>query len=162
DGVGAPSAATSFPSRKSRSRSTKERRVGLPADPAHFGSRRERTYGLARWRCGEETQRTVVVLHVGSERRKIGAIRGEAKVTAELGAMGKLADFDEYVSINAQSPLFIAFDRWVADGMDAAPEASADWGACYHAGAVQAFVYAPLPARPFLAGALAPSADRAG
>ena len=79
-----------------------------------------------------------------------------------LGAIGKLADFDEYVSLNAQSPLFIAFDRWVTDGMDATPEASPDWAACYHAGAVQAFVYSPLPARPFLVGALAPSADRAG
>jgi type VI secretion system ImpM family protein len=83
-------------------------------------------------------------------------------VSDALGAMGKLADFDEYVAINAASPLFVAFDRWVADGMDAAPQGSADWAARYHAGAVQAFVYSPLQGGPFLAGAFAPSADRAG
>jgi type VI secretion system ImpM family protein len=82
-------------------------------------------------------------------------------LTRGFGAMGKLADFDEYVTINAQSPLFTAFDRWVAEGIDAAPK-SVEWSERYHAGSVQAFVYAPLATGPFLAGALGPSADRAG
>jgi type VI secretion system ImpM family protein len=84
------------------------------------------------------------------------------RLTGALGALGKLHGWEEYVTEDAGAPAFLAFDRWIADNMDAALSRGAAWPACYRRGSVHAFVFAPGGASPFLAGAIAPSHDRAG
>jgi type VI secretion system ImpM family protein len=79
-----------------------------------------------------------------------------------LGARGKLRSWDEYVAMKASSSAFTLLDRWISDNMDAAVARGGDWAHAYQGGKVHAFVHSFGGTGPFLAGALAPSTDRAG
>ncbi|HET9958732.1 MAG TPA: type VI secretion system-associated protein TagF [Polyangiaceae bacterium] len=82
-----------------------------------------------------------------------------------LGLIGKVPSQGDYVRIRAQRPEFMQLEEWLSENVDfALSRARPQWDYAVQHGGIQAFVLRPpsTPANVALAGAIAPSGDRAG
>lgn len=82
-----------------------------------------------------------------------------------LGLFGKAPYADDFIRVGAAEAVFSSFDAWLVSAVERAHRAGADWQAAFESGAAQAFVFRQPGAErsaPLLAGAMAPSRDRAG
>lgn len=82
--------------------------------------------------------------------------------SVDIGLIGKLPASADFLRVRAHSELFERLLTWLIDGTEQATAARRDPPEGGAAGSVQAMVYPARGGATLLAGALAPSSDRAG
>jgi type VI secretion system ImpM family protein len=81
---------------------------------------------------------------------------------APIAILGKLPALPDFVRLGAGSPAFQGLFAWLLDAVQQASAVRRDWLDAVPVATVDAMVYRELGASSLLAGAIAPSADRAG